>query len=133
VIWNVAAQRYYLSCYDLSGNRIYTVAVVETPRSIMIDRLTWDVNTLTVKAELPVPHNFTLGWEILLLIEGADQPLYNGSFLCLADGPNTFSYFVGSDPGNAQQFGSVSQIINLGGGYFNSSLIFRNNAFEVRP
>jgi hypothetical protein len=133
VTWNVAAQRYYVNCFNLSGARVFTVALVETPRALTIDQLAWNINRKVVQALLSVEHFFPLGQEVLLTLEGADQPLYNGTFLCLVDGPKTFSYYVGSDPGHAQQFGSVSQLVNLGGGYFNSTLVYRDNAFEVRP
>jgi hypothetical protein len=133
VTWNVAAQRYYLNCFNLSGERIFTVPVVESPPALDILAMSWDINTQTVQIQTRVNHGFPVGAEVLLLIENAFPSTYNGTALCLATGKDTLSYYLATNPGKATLLGDIGQLISMCAGYFNSTLIFRTGQFEVRP
>jgi hypothetical protein len=133
VTWSLFGQRYYISIYTLNQVLIVYLPVVGCPTGMQIENLSWDVDTSLVTATTLNPHGFNLAETIELTIAGATPTAYNGLFPCLITGPNEFTYTLAADPGQATVFGSVSYLINLMGGYFNSTLVFRNNQFEVSP
>jgi hypothetical protein len=132
ITWNVSAQRYYLNCFNMDGQRVFTVPVVESVPSIPINSLSWDINTKTATAVTSYNHNFSIGQEVIMVIEGATPGAYNGTVMCLMTGPNSFRYYIPTDPGTATTFGYANYLISLTAGYFASTLIFRNSVFEVR-
>lgn len=134
VVWSLFGQRYNLNCNDSSGSDVFTgIAIVNTISGVPINTLSWDAASLTATVVTPVPHNYKIGMTFKLTISGASPDGYNGSFLMLSTNSTTLTFPLGIDPGSFETPGLLSYLINLVGGYFNSTLIFRNNQFEVSP
>lgn len=134
VVWSLFGQRFNLNCFDSSGNAIFTgIAVVDTVEGISINNITWDAASLTATLTTATPHNYKIGATINLTVEGAIPTGFDGAHLMLSTGPNTLTFPLSIDPGTLTVPGVVSYLINLVGGYFNSTLIFRNGQFEVSP
>ena len=132
--WNLFAQRYYLNCTDLDGNRIFALPIVETPPAIAINTLTWSELTGLVTVTTQSRHGYVVGGAVTLTIAGCSPDAYNGAQLVTITGASTFTYPLSSDPGTNIVAGGASQMINMGAGYFTtSSLIYRNGSFEVSP
>ena len=80
-------------------------------------------------------HGFRLGSTIAVTLAGCSPTQYNGVVLAHVTGPNTFTYPLSADPGNATLFGTVGYEIDLLGGYFASRMVYRETSrqFEVTP
>lgn len=134
VPWNVAGQRWYCGCQQLDGTLVFLLPLIGSPTGIVIEGLSWANGTVT--AQTTIPHGYQIGMTIKLAITGCAPDAFNGNALCLITGPDTFSYPLSADPGNATLFGLASYNINIAAGYFTTStLVFRQsaNAFEVEP
>lgn len=133
VTWNLFGQRYYVNCYDLTGNLVFCIALIETPPGIQLSGLSWDILAQTVTATTLTPHGMPIGASINLTIEGVIPTTFGGTYLTMITGPSTFTYPMASDPGIATAVGRASALISMTQGYFASTLIYRNSQFEVSP
>ena len=78
------------------------------------------------------PHGFKIGSTTSLTITGSN-PDYDGTYLMLAVGPSDLQFPYTSDLGQGVTGGSLSYLISVTKGYFNSTLVYRNSQFEVSP
>lgn len=133
VVWNLFGRRYYVNCFDNMNNRVFTVALIESPPAALLSTLSWDAASLTVTATTAVPHGLRAGSTVQLTVAGATPDGYNGEFDCWVTGASTFCYNMASDPGTVVVPGSASQLLSMTAGYFSSTLVWRNGQFEVSP
>jgi hypothetical protein len=133
VTWNLFGQRYYVNCYDGSGDRIFTVPVIPSADALALASLVWDAASLRVFAATQEPHNLAVGTVVQLTLAGATPDSYNGAHTCSITSPTEFFYPMSTDPGQIVTLGSVVYIISMTAGYFNSTLVFRDGQFEVSP
>jgi hypothetical protein len=130
---NLFGQRYYALCTDSTNTIIFNVPLIVSPGAVPIQTLTFDPTSLTATVTLVNPHSYSLGETVNLTIAGATPAGWNGTFLMLATGPNTLTFPLSSNPGTLQVAGTLSYLISICEGFFNSTLVFRNNQFEVNP
>jgi len=128
VTWNLFGQRYYVNCYDQSNDLIFSVALVETAPGLAIQSLAWNGETLQTILTTVAPHNF-----LKLTVENAVPAAYNGTYLMFVTGPSTLAYNQAAYPGALVTPGDLAYLVSMCAGYFNSTLVFRNNQFEVSP
>lgn len=135
IVWSLFGQRYYVMCRALDGALIYNQALVESTPGLPIQAMAWNIQTKTVNGSTQVPHGYRLGMTINLTVSAAAPGAYNGLFKVLITGPSSFSYplSLDLDPGPTTTAGILSYNINMNGAYFESSLVFRNQNFEVNP
>lgn len=132
--WNLFGQRYYLNCFDLEGNRVFSRPIVDSPPAVPLNALSWAALPKAVTATTQAPHGYPIGAVVALTITGASPAAFNGAFSCRVTGPKTFTYPLADDPGACVLPGAYSAPINLAAGYFKAStIIYRNRAFEVSP
>ena len=130
---NLFGQRYYLLCVDSSGNTIFNEPLIQSPESIPISLLSWNSANLTSTVTTQNPHGYSVGTTVILTIENANPTTWNGTFQMLATGANTLTFPLPSFPGQMISAGTLSYLISITGGYFNSTIVFRNSQFEVSP
>lgn len=134
VTWNLFGQRYYINVYDVANNLIVCKAIVGSPVGVKLQGISWETGFatgLTIE-----PHGFKVGSTINLTIDGVTPAGYNGTFECFITSPQSFTYPLADDPVDvASVLGSVSYNVDLLGGYFESTLVYRqaNAQFEVSP
>jgi hypothetical protein len=135
VIWGLFGQRYYVKCSTIQGVLIFFLPLIESPGGQAIESLVWDEPSGLVKGATSIPHGFRLGATVALTVSGAAPVVYNGQQLVFITGPSSFEFPLapGADPGAATIAGSLSFNISLTAGYFNSTMVYRNDAFEVNP
>jgi hypothetical protein len=145
ITWNISAQRYYVNVYDSNGNWIVTVPLVQTPPGRAISSIAYDLSRRVVTATMvdpkswPVPlsaagTNTPPGTIVDYTLENFDPPVLNQKWRSLHINDLSFSFPLADDPGAIHILGSVSRIMNMVGGIFvNSTLAYRNGAFEVTP
>lgn len=133
VNWNLFGQRYYLNVSDLEGNLVACLALVGSPDSVNLQALSWLRGRVT--AVTAVPHGYPVGSSIELTVSGVTPDDYNGTYLCLVTAANQLQYDLADFPGASTGLGRVSYDIDLMGGYFASTLVFRSGSqqFEVSP
>lgn len=133
VLWNVFGRRYYVACYDLGGNLIFTVPLIGSPGGIVLQSISWAGGVATATAF--DPHGYAPGETIRLSISGASPDAYNGTVDALVVDADSFTYPIAADPGPLVAAGSASRNINLAGAWFSSSLVYRapSRQFEVSP
>lgn len=134
VLWNVFGRRYYVACYDLSGNLVFTVPLIGSPGGIVLQSISWENGVATATAF--DPHGYAPGSTIRLVVAGASPDAYNGTIDALIADETSFTYSLASDPGPIVSAGNASRSINLAGAWFStSSLVYRapNRQFEVAP
>jgi hypothetical protein len=59
--------------------------------------------------------------------------VFNGKFRGMHINETLFTIPMPTNPGQPMIIGSVSRILNMVGSLFNSTLIYRNGAFEINP
>jgi hypothetical protein len=133
VEWVLFAQRYYLKIEGLRGDLILYTALIGSPIGLDISALSWANGKVTVTTT--DPHHFRFGQILNVTIADATPAAYNGTYQALVTGRNTLTFPLATNPGIATVFGNLQQNINLAGGLFQSTLIFRedNSQFEVSP
>lgn len=133
VTWNLFGRRYYVSCYDLSGNRIFTIPLIGSPAGLGIQAASWASGIVT--AATIDPHGYAPGSTIRMTISGTNPTTFDGTFDCLILDPMAFTYAIAENPGPLVSPGNASRNINMAAGYFDSSFVYRapNNQFEVSP
>lgn len=135
VAWLLAAQRFYLSIYDLDGTLIVNKALIGSPTGVPISSISWSQTTGLITVETTIPHGYKVGMVIGLTLSGNAPTVLNGEFDCAITGPSTFT-FAASNPGQTTQLGTASYDINLVSGYFTTStMVFRQQSqqFEISP
>lgn len=133
VTWNLFGRRYYVSCYDLSGDMIFALPLIGSPAGLVLQSLDWGASVVT--ATTIDPHGYPPGSTIALTISGASPDAFNGAFDVLIVDGSTFTYPLASDPGPLVAPGNASRNVSISGGYFDSTLVYRapNAQFEVSP
>lgn len=134
VPWNLFGQRYYLSCYDLTNNLIFSLPLIGSTDAINIESASWVNNTVTITASQP--HKLKVGSVVNLTIYNMNPSSFNGTFMCYIINSTQFSYTVVGYPGSVSSLGSFYYGINIASGYFNtSSIIYRTSSqqFEISP
>jgi hypothetical protein len=124
---------YYLNLYASDGTLVIARALVGSPSGLQLQALSWAAGVAT--ATTIVPHGYKVGRVLTLSLVGSTPAGYNGTFQCLVNGPNTFTFPLSSNPGVATVFGQANYDITLVGGLFTSTLVYRtpNRQFEVNP
>lgn len=144
ITWNVAAQRYYVNIYDLDGSWVITVPLIQTPPAREVVDTTYDNLRRVFTVSLADPSTWPVplppaglatppGTIIIFTLENFTPTSLNGAYKSLHINDTSFSFRLDNDPGQVTIFGTVSRILNMVGGIFNSTLIYRNGAFEVTP
>lgn len=133
VPWNVFGQRWYVNIADQSGNPIVSEALVGSPDPWALSALTWADGL--VFAMTATPLGMPVGSSAQLLISGATPSAYNGLVQVTVTGPSSFTYPITLPPGNVTVLGSAFYNIDMTGGYFNSTMVYRDSTgnFEVSP
>jgi hypothetical protein len=131
--WNLFSQSYYINIFDLSGNLVVARKLIGSDVGVDTTSLSWNNGTVTVVTS--TPHGNAIGKTINLTVVGVVPDAYNGIVSALILDASTFSYALASNPGLATQQGVVNYDISLTGGYFDSTLVYRqsNSQFEVSP
>lgn len=132
-IWNLYSQRYFIMIADLSGAVILTEALIGSPIGLTINSIAWA--NAQVKVTTDLPHGLQIGQTLNVTIIGAAPDSYNGLVEAFVTGPQTLTYPLANNPGVATVPGSVQQNIDLVGGLFTTTLVYRtqNSQFEVSP
>jgi hypothetical protein len=133
VLWNISAQRYYVNCKDTGGNLIFMLPLITNPESIQLASLIWDEQNTRVIATTVAPHNFPIGEVINANIINCVPIAYNGSGLMSVLSETQIIYPMTQNPGPATTLGAIDYLISMTRGYFASTLIFRDDIFEVNP
>ncbi|HUZ33900.1 MAG TPA: hypothetical protein VMV19_17600 [Xanthobacteraceae bacterium] len=132
VTWNLYGQRYYLNVAALDGTAVVTTPLVASPSSVPLASLTWANGTVTAVTQ--APHGYAVDLTIALTIENCAPAAYNTNVLALVVNATTLTWPLLPDPGPATAVGLIDWTLNLVEGYFETStLIFRNQQFEVAP
>jgi hypothetical protein len=132
--WNLAAQRYYLNVYDLDNNWIITVPIFASPPGDPVDVISYNPLSGLVTVTRRYAFRHRPGTIIRYTLSGFQPNTYNGLFRCLILDDLSFSFPVQTDPGQATVLGTVNRILNMVAGLFQfSTLIYRNNCFEISP
>lgn len=145
VTWNVSAQRYYVNVYALDGTWIVTVPLVQTPPARPVSSVTYNILRRVATVQLTDPSTWPVplskaglltppGTMIDYTLENFDPAVLNAKWRSLQVDTVTFSFPLADDPGQINILGSVSRMINMASGLFQTStFIYRNGAFEVNP
>jgi hypothetical protein len=133
VSWSVARHGYYVNCYDSNGAHIFSVPLTESLPALEIGSLVYDATIPVTRAKLNTPHGYRPGTMVITVIEGTTPLDYSGTYMCLCEDRSTISWWSPNYPGPPKQYGQANFMISMTAGYFNSTLIFRHNRFEVRP
>lgn len=135
VTWNLFCRRYYLSCYRLNGTRVFTRPLLGSPAGLTLESITWDAFQGTAIAVAAVEHGYAPGSTVRLTIAGTNPAAYSGTVDALVLDATSFSWPLAADPGPTTSPGSAFRNVDIAGGYFNSSLVYRapNRQFEISP
>lgn len=134
VTWSLFGQRYYVNCYTLSGQLVFSLPLISSVAGQPIQGASWAPNMVTLQTASP--HGFRLGVPINLTVVGMSPTGYNGAYQMTPVDPVTLTYPLDIDPGAASTYGLLEYIINLAAGYFTTStLVYRSgdSQFEVLP
>ena len=131
--WNLFGQRYYVQCANQDDDLVFNVALIESPPALQLSSLSWDAASLTAMVTTTAPHGFSLGDTINLTLAGATPSGYDGNYDMWATGDDDLMFSLSSNPGQASVFGSVSRLVSMSAGYFDSTLVYRSGQFEVSP
>ncbi len=133
VTWSLFGQRFYVNCYALDGSLQFALPLIESNAGLTIEALAFSLPSGLVTLTTATPHGYALGTLVNLTVAGCAPDAFNGAFQCAVASPTTLTYPLASDPGAASVFGSISYLISMTAGYFDSTLVFRNGQFEVSP
>jgi len=134
VTWNVYAQRFYVNCFALDGTLVFSLPMIGSATGVDIQSIAWSLGG-SVTVVTATPHGYPVGSTVDLTISGCSPNGYNGKMRCFAIDPATLVYQLTTNPGSVTALGTVSYDISLSAGYFDSTLVFRqeNSQFEVSP
>lgn len=133
VKWNLQAQRWYIYLDDQTGNNIFTLPLIGSLNPIPINSI--EFNNGIVSVGFINQLFYPLGSLVNITYTENTPDGYNGLYLSTVTGLSSMEFFLQNNPGSIITFGYASYNINLAGGYFNSTLIFRDQSqrFEVTP
>lgn len=133
VTWNLFGRRYYLSCYDLAGVRIFTTAMVGSPGGLPLESLEWADGV--ARATTLEDHGYPVGSTIRFSISGSNPAAYDGTVDALIVSEDAFTFPLTADPGATVAPGAFSRDLDLAGDFFESKIVYREPArqFEVSP
>jgi len=129
--WALYGSRYYFNVYSTDGTLIVSKPMVGSPPPIALKDIKYSYGTAI--ATTVVPHNYKIGSVVYLRINNCSPLEYNGLFLCSIINSTSFSYKVSNISSDAVYAGICSYDINIVGGYFDSSIVWRpdNNQIEI--
>lgn len=133
VIWNISARRYYINVVTMDGILIAAVPLITSPASMPIANAVWDPQNMRAVLTLTNPHPFIIGAPVKVYINSMAPNGYNGSGFILPLSKTEICYPVPVNPGEVTVMGVVDYLINLVAPYFQSTLVYRNQMFEVSP
>lgn len=131
VTWNVYGVRWYFNLAQLDGTPIVSRPLIETPVARNLQSVTWANSVVT--ATMTAPHGWAAFLTLPLTIAGCAPDALNGDVMAFVTSPFTVQWPLVADPGQSTAVGTASYDINLAGGYFESTILFRNGQFEVSP
>jgi len=133
ISWSLFGRRYIVNCLSLNGSLIFTAPLIGSPIGLPLQDLSW-ANGIATATTID-PHGYAPGSTVKLTVAGCTPDAWNGTFNALVIDPLRFTYDISSDPGAVAALGNASRNINIAGGYFNSTLVYRqaNGQFEVSP
>ena len=135
VTWNFwdLGGRWYVNLYDQQQNRIFTLPLIGSQAQTTLSSMSWDAGLVTAVAPGVLPYG--IGAIAQYSIANAVPSGYNGVFRCTITGPATFTYPLTDDPGLCTAPGAFSIDVSLTGGYFTSTLVYRQSTgnFEINP
>ena len=131
--WGLFRRGYVVNCVALDGSLVFAVPLIGSPVGINLQSLSWANGTATATAA--APHGYAPGSTVRLAIAGCAPDAFNGTVDALVVDPLNFSWPLAANPGPATAFGTASRNLNIAGGYFASTLVYRaaNGQFEVSP
>ena len=137
VTWGLSGQRWYINLYDHDGARVFTLPLIGSSIALKTSSLVWDDVAGLVIVTTELPHGIPIGLTTQLTISGASPSAYNGILTLFSTGPDTLSYPQTTNPGTSSAYkqGNIGRDINIAGGYFTSTLVFRQatQQFEISP
>jgi hypothetical protein len=133
VVWNVSSKRYYIYVITMDGILIAAVPLIESPTSMPISNAYWDPQNARAVVTTTDPHPFIIGAPVKISINSMGPNGYNGSGFALPLSKTEICYPVAINPGEVTVMGVVDYLINLVAPYFKSTLVYRNQTFEVSP
>jgi hypothetical protein len=133
ITWNISARRYYVNVVTMGGILIAAVPLIESPTSMPISGAFWDPQNMRAVITTNAPHPFIIGAPVKVTISSMSPNGYNGSGFVLPLSKTEMCYPVSVDPGEVTVMGVVDYLINMVAPYFKSTLVYRNQTFEVSP
>jgi hypothetical protein len=144
VTWNISAQRYYVNVYGIDGSWIITTPLVQSPPARAVNSFAYDTIRRIAMVSfvdpslwpIPLSSAGTLtapGTMVDYTLENFDPLVLNATWRSLHIDSTNFSFQLADNPGTINILGSVSRYLNMVGGIFQSTLIYRNGSFEVNP
>lgn len=134
VTWNLFGQRYYVNCFDLSNNLIFSLPLLGSPDGLTVQSLAWDNGVVTVTTE--VPHGYRAGVNVNQTLDQTTPSAYSGNYDMLVINDTQLTYSLPADPGICTGPGILLDDLNIGAGYFQTStFVYRASSmqFEVNP
>lgn len=133
VPYNIFGQRFYIEIFGENQTLVLSRALIGSAIGAQIEAASWLRGFASIRTGLP--HGYKVGSIVTLTMTDIVPDAYNGRYECLITGPDTFSYALASNPGVATAFGAASYDVNLVGGLFASTMVFRapTRRFEIAP
>jgi hypothetical protein len=133
ILWNISAKRFYVNCRASDGTLVFMIPLITNPDPIELISLTYDEQNSRVVVETVIPHRLTVGMVINASIAGCIPIEYNGNGFMSVLSDTEIVYSMSQNPGQINVLGTFDYLISMTKGYFISTLIFRNEKFEVNP
>jgi hypothetical protein len=135
VTWNVAAQRYFINVYDMDGTWRVTTPIITSPPGENVTSFRFDPAAKSVTVVKATGLRRKPGTIMRYWFSGFQPAAINGLYpRCLVLDTLTFTYPAAADPGPVTVLGTVHRRLSMVAGIFlNSTLIYRNGAFEIDP
>lgn len=133
VTWNLFGRRWYVNVYDLGGLLIFSVPMIGSQTGITIANGSWANGRVTITTTMP--HEYTVGQIVEFTVAECLPDAYNGKQKCEIASANSYIYDLAANPGTFTALGTTHYNINIAGGYFASTLVYRvsSNQIEVSP
>lgn len=133
VVWSLFGRRWFMNLATLDQTLVAFLPVIASPSGVDIQSLKWDNGFIT--AVTRQPHQRRVLDTIAITLSGCAPDIYNGKINALVTKPNTFAWPMNANPGDATRLGVIDFNINIVGGYFKSTLVYRETTqnFEITP
>lgn len=133
VKWNLFGQRWYLIVTQLTGELVFCLPLLGSPDGTQIESIVWANGTARVTCASP--HKYRINQTVNITVRGCLPDAYNGLVRAFIVDQLTFTYPITTDPGGASQFGIQTYDINIAGGYFASTVVYRESSktIEINP